>query len=382
MKVLHVCLNGPYTDGLLYQENILTKYQRKMGIEVIIIASSFCWDENGKIKKDMRKFYINNDRVRVYRLTEYFRIHIFNKVGVFQGMLKILYKEIPDVIFLHGCQYLECLKILEYVKKYPSTKLYVDNHCDFSNSARNCISKVILHKGLWRYCAKKLLPYVEKFYGVLPARVEFINQIYQIPLEKIEYLPLGADDELIDKGKENSETIRRKYKIKEKDFFVVTGGKIDTEKKETIFLMEAIKELKKYRVKLLIFGSVEDTLKKTFNKLLETSNITYVGWVKASESYNYFAAADLVVFPGRHSIFWEQVVGQGIPLLCKYWRGTTHVDIGGNCRFLYRSNKEEIKSQLLELIRNEKIYMSMFENAQGLGRKKFSYANIAEKSIK
>ena len=43
-------------------------------------------------------------------------------------------------------------------------------------------------------------------------------------------------------------------------------------------------------------------------------------------------------------MFWEQVAGMGIPMVCKYWEGTTHVDCGGNVKFLYRDSVEEIKS--------------------------------------
>ena len=53
------------------------------------------------------------------------------------------------------------------------------------------------------------------------------------------------------------------------------------------------------------------------------------------QSYNLFSAADLVVFPGRHSVYWEQVVAIGTPMVVKYWDGTTHIDIGGNCMYLY-----------------------------------------------
>ena len=37
----------------------------------------------------------------------------------------------------------------------------------------------------------------------------------------------------------------------------------------------------------------------------------------SKDSYDYFEASDLVVFPGCHSVMWEQVTGQGKPMLVK-----------------------------------------------------------------
>ena len=51
MKVLHICVVGPYTDGWNYQENMLTKFQVKEGYEVSLIASQWAWDNKGKIER-------------------------------------------------------------------------------------------------------------------------------------------------------------------------------------------------------------------------------------------------------------------------------------------------------------------------------------------
>ena len=51
MRILHICVTGPYTDGFNYQENMLTKYQAKAGHEVHLIASQWEWSKGGKIEK-------------------------------------------------------------------------------------------------------------------------------------------------------------------------------------------------------------------------------------------------------------------------------------------------------------------------------------------
>ena len=69
MKILHICVTGPYTDNLNYQENLITKYQAKAGNEVFLIAPQWEWGEDGKVRKTVGDTkYVNADGVSVYRL--------------------------------------------------------------------------------------------------------------------------------------------------------------------------------------------------------------------------------------------------------------------------------------------------------------------------
>ena len=65
--------------------------------------------------------------------------------------------------------------------------------------------------------------------------------------------------------------------------------------------------------------------------------------------------------------------------MCKYWDGTTHVDSGGNVKFLYKDSAEEIVAALEEIIRPE-----IFEKMQAVAinnAKRFSYADIAKRCL-
>ena len=145
--------------------------------------------------------------------------------------------------------------------------------------------------------------------------------------------------------------------------------------------MQAVREINRENVKLLVFGSVEEELKERLYALCDGQKIQYIGWIKGEQSYEYFASADIVVFPGRHSIYWEQVVAQGIPMICKYWEGTTHVDIGGNVEFLMEDSVEIMKEKLLELVDNPNQYEEMKRKANGEGKKAFSYKTIAQRAV-
>ena len=192
---------------------------------------------------------------------------------------------------------------------------------------------------------------------------------------------MGADDEEVEKNNDYDlrAKIRKKFGIGENEFVIVTGGKIDAWKTQTLLLMKAVIELD--RIKLLIFGSVDTSIYSQFSNLCVNNKIIYAGWATSDQSYQYFSIADLVVFPGRHSVYWEQAAGQGKPMLCKYWEGTTHVDLGGNVEFLYKDSVEEIKDRIRELLQNPNKFKKMKEIAEQRGIEVFSYKRIAERSI-
>lgn len=381
-KIVHICLTGPYTDGFTYQENLLTKYHVKLGYEVFFLTSQYQWGKNNNLEKSKIFKYTNKDGVNIVRLSVLYG-NVNTRLKWYLGLYKQLNILQPDIIFIHGCQFLNIFTIVHYLKKHSNIKVYVDNHADFSNSATNWLSKNILHKFLWRICAKAIEPYTIKFYGVLPARVDFLKNIYNLPKEKCELLVMGADDEMVEQANkpETRVQIRKKYNIANDDFLIVTGGKIDNFKKQTLLLMQAIKQINNSNLKLIVFGSVDKGIQSQVLQLADGKKIQYIGWIKGQDSYQYFSAADLVCFPGRHSVFWEQVTGQGIPMLVKDWQGTHHVDVGGNVFFLKQDSVEEIRKNIEKIICNPSIYKKMKNIAQEKGLKSFSYKEIARRSV-
>lgn len=196
---------------------------------------------------------------------------------------------------------------------------------------------------------------------------------------------MGAVNEKVQNAADKNKIsdLRKKYAIKDSDFLIVSGGKIDHAKQQTLLLMEAVKELShKFPVKLIVFGSVSNELKDEVNKLSDGTIVNYIGWIQPDDSYDFFSAADLVVFPGRHSVFWEQVVGIGKPLVVKYWDGTTHVQVNGNAEFLIKDSAEEIKNKISGILDNNKYkYNQMLVAATGKAKQRFSYREIALRSL-
>lgn len=382
MKIVHICLCGPMTDGLSYQENVISKYHRKLGYEVTVIASQWIWDKNGKLQKTEKSNYVNVDGVKIIRIP-ILNGDINNRLKRYPTLYENVEKEEPDILFIHDCQFVDICNLAKYVKKHNSVRTYVDNHVDYSNGAHGWLSKNILHKGLWRYCVKQIEPYVTRFYGVLPARVDFLKELYKVPSEKCELLVMGADDELVGiaQAPGEREATRKKYSINTEDFLVVTGGKINAYRPETLDLMEAIIECKNDSIKLVVFGSVDDSLKEKFDLLCQSNKINFVGWKNVEETYKLMNASDLVVFPGLHSVMWEQAVALGVPCIFRDIEGFHHVDMGGNALFLKDVTKESLKGVIESLFGNPEQYRRMLSVAKEKGMQYFSYKEISKRSI-
>lgn len=384
MKILHCCLANFYIDNYSYQENILSKKHKEMGYDVNIVASTETYVDKIKLGYVNPCSYITETGIPITRLP-YSRLlprFIMKKLRLYRGLPKLLREYQPDIIFIHGCQFMDIRHIVTYARANLNVKIYVDCHADFINSAKNWISKNVLHKIIYRYCAKIIEPYVIKFYGVLPARVDFLKIMYNIPREKLDLLLMGADDEKIDFNNKNKirHRIREELEISENDFVIITGGKIN-EQKNIHLLMKAVNEVNNIKIKLIVFGSVDENIKNIIENLAKSDVIRFIGWVKSDKVYDYFLAADLAVFPGTHSVLWEQAIGTGLPCVFKKWKGMNHVDIGGNCLLLDECNSEEIKKCILNIYNNGKLYYSMKKVSEEKGISKFSYTNIAKVSI-
>lgn len=382
MRICHLCLNGPYNEGWNYQENILPKYHALQGNDVYQIVTPYIW-EGTQLKESTDKEYINEHGVHIYRCYAKKGLIGGTRFNRYPEVYSLLEKINPEILFIHDVQCLDMRTVAKYLKKHPHCIVYADNHSDFSNSARNLVSKNIIHKIIWKRMANIIEPYVKKFYGVLPARVDFLIDVYGLPKDKVELLVMGADDEIVNDAVKLGNIIktRREFNISEKDFLIVTGGKINSSRPETIELMKAVSEINIPNIKLLVFGTVSNELKAEFDKCCSLKNIVYVGWQESRKTYYLMAAADLIVFPGLHSVMWEQSVAVGVPGLFRKISGFEHIDVGGNVQFLKEPSKECLKTTIEQLIQDKQGLKEMKKVALEKGMKMFSYNEISKRSI-
>ena len=387
MKILHCCLAAFYIDNYSYQENILPKFHKNQGHNVRILASTETYNSNVELSYIEPSSYTTLDDISMTRIgyIKWLPKTVARKLRIYKGVKQNLYTFKPDVIFMHDCQFLSILTFSNYAKKNKVT-IYIDSHTDFVNSGKSWISKNILHKIIYKVCAKTIEKYTAKFYGTLPLRNEFLKDVYAIEPSKIELLPFGADDSLFNwnEKQEIRTELRKILNIADDTLVFITGGKIDR-RKNIHLLLKVWNELKDDNklpnTKLILFGRPNEEMKSEVEQLIKGQDIIYIDWLASKEIHKYFFASDLALFPGTHSVLWEEAVGLGLPCVFKKWEGIQHVDLGGNCMFIEEVNDSSIKDVLLKITEDKSTFEEMKEKAESLGPKKFIYSEIARRSI-
>jgi hypothetical protein len=380
MKIVHIAPLAPYNEGWGYQENLLPKYQKKLGHDVTLVITNRENSSDG-IKEIAPCDYVREDGVRVIRLKikKYFSRFLTN----FNSKLEVyeLLKDLaPDFVFFHGLMSSSIYDVVKYKKLVNKNCVIVcDSHLDDNNYPYKSGYKRTILKILNRIRYKKVDKYVSKVYGVTPLRIDFVKEFFSVPKEKADLLIMGADDDRI--NFDSYETIRSKIREENgifDEFLVVTGGKLD-KAKNVLQLMKACIQIK--GVKLLILGSVSEDIKDEFNTLISNNdNLIYVGWVQSDRVYDYYFAGDLIVFPGGHSVLWEQACASKTPCVFNAIKGVQHLNSGGNCAFVDGADVNALKGIIESLVFTEN-YFKMKGVAESSATDKYLYSNIAKKSL-
>ena len=381
MTIVNITPAAPYNDYWGYQDNLLPKYQKKLGHDVTVITTNLMHQDGG-IAEIAPNDYRLNDGERIIRLKyKQYPVSVLTKLFSKLEIYELLKSIRPDFIFYHGLISNTIFDVIRYIKKdNPQCVLVQDNHFDYNIGSHSTGLKKLLGRGYFRFINRLANPYVSRVYGVTPWRKQYAEDYFRIPPEKTDVLIMGADDEKIDFANREQirSDIRNQFGFTEDDFVIVTGGKIDRNKKTTL-LMEACRNTD--HVKLLIFGNVKEDVKQEFDEILsESENITYIGWIDADQVYNYFFASDLVFFPGQHSVLWEQACACKVPCVFEKWEGMEHVNNGGNSDFVSPVTVESLREKILELKYTDK-YAKMKQIAESDKTDIYLYSRIAEKSL-
>ena len=380
MNIVHISPGACYSEGWSYQENLLPKYQAKLGHTVTLIVSDRTL-VGTNVETCACTDSMSADGFRVIRRS--FTRFPGGKLTSLLSRLPVsdLLEELkPDLIFAHGLVSTTIFQVARYKRRHPACVVVQDNHEDYNigYDVRKPLGVRWLVVLMRRWMQRLNAPYVTKVYGVTPWRKQYAQEAYGVDPAKTDVLIMGADDEVIDFAHraEIRERVRARYGIAPEDFLVVTGGKID-QRKNIHLLMRAVEDLP--HVKLLVFGKAADDFEDVYRGSMN-GNVIDIGWIASKDSYDYFFAADLVCFPGQHSVLWEQACAAKTPCLFKEWEGMDHVDNGGNAAFLREVTAESLREELLSLRFTER-YEKMRQAAESEKTDIYLYSRIAEKSL-
>lgn len=374
MKIVHICISAPYIDGWGYQENLLPEYLADNNIDNYIITcnnvfSSYLPQEQiENIKQKGNHYSINGimvNRIPAKKITTTFII----PYGLYNELKSIS----PDVIFHHGVNSTSLLIASIYAKKNKCI-LMADNHADIINISKNSVWNYVYHKMLIRYTIKYLCSNVNRFYGVTHGRCDFLREYYKIPLEKIDFLPIGADTKSSDLI-ESKNSLRRRYHYQEDDLIVISGGKMGIGK-GTDMIIHAVAELNKKgrQIKIILFGKFED--KETETLAIENAEfVSCQGWCNRQKTLELLKLADIACWPIHHTTLIEDTISVSTPLILRKTSTTEHL-IANNGFWLKDNLADILDKFFLRDIHNEKIHSGCSEM-----KRKLSYNSVVYKLL-
>ena len=376
MKILHLMLSNYYIDGYNYQENVLPEINRNDGHDVLIIASTETFSEKKKLTyinpgKSFTSTGIPIIRVAYYK---YFPLWMAKKIRKYEEWLSIVYDFKPDVILWHGLAAWDLRLLKDIRNKFPSIKIYLDSHEDKYNSARNILSKYILHRCIYKNSLRKAIGITDKIFHVSIEAKKFDIENYNVPEEKLEYYPLGAI--LINKHEREirAEKVRRQYNINNNQLLLIHSGKMDRSKK-TLDIINAVKEIEDDRIRLLLVGSIYEDIKDELYLLLDSDNrIRYLGWKSTEELLDLLRACDLYLQPGTQSVTLQNALGAAAPVAIFPYESHRPF-LNGNG--FYVRNKNEIKQAVLTLLTNFSVIDRMRQASFDIAASILDYQKLA-----
>ena len=389
MRIAHLCLAAFYIDSFGYQENILPRVHRRMGHEVEIITSTETYVDQTRLGYVAPASYENEDGIPVHRLpyARWVPRKIQPKIRAYRGLKHRLEAFKPDLIFLHDVQFWDLLVVRKYALAHK-VPIHADSHTDFVNSARGFVSRHLLHGCFYRPLVRFADPAIRRYFPTLPARADFMHEVYGLSRAKMELLPFGFDDTSVaglDRDAVRRD-IRESLGISETDIVLVTGGKLDLRKNIHV-LIERFSALRQAgqlgAVHLVVFGKPNPEVARELAKLDMDGNVHLLGWMNSNTLYRVFWGADAAIFPGTHSVSWEEAIGHGLATVFHRWKGMEHLDLGGNTLFIDDATAQTLDRVLCDLAKDGGAQIHrMAEIAQRKGPGVFSFSQIARKAIR
>lgn len=303
MRVAHICLSCFYIDGFGYQENELVRQHVADGHDVLVIASTETYGLDKRLSYVLPGSYMGSDGAMVVRLAYkgWLPHSVMTKLRMHPGVYSQLDLFKPDVVMFHGLCGWELLSVARYKKNNPGVRFFADSHEDFNNSARGWISRELLHKIYYAKIIQRCLPCIDQILCLSLDCINFVESVYRVPRERLEFYPLGGNVYPDDEYQLRRRRGRDSCGVDEEDVMLLQTGKMGARKK----VLESIRSFKATKgesLRFILAGSFDPQIESQALELISTDpRIKFLGWKNVDELKDLLCAADVYIQPGTQS---------------------------------------------------------------------------------
>lgn len=372
MRILLI-LGAQFTEEMLYKENYFIRANVEKGHKILILSVNKKY-VNGNLVNVPENEYDLNENVHVIRKA--FKSigprKLSDKIKITQNFMQHIRNFSPDIIFFYSFPMYDLLKLKQIKNEFPDTKIYADSSATKENSARGIMSQYILHKWIYRSWVRQSLDNIDCIYYVIPEVREFLEIMYKIPSDKMEFRPLPS------KVLGNNEKVKSRqlfletHDLNKDNIIFVHAGKMDR-KKLTIEILDKFVKARDDRFKLYLAGSFSDDIKDEVEKYLNLdSRICYMGFLSGEELTRVLAAADLYIQPGSVSQIAQTALGCSTPIAVP-----KDYEIFYNNNGFILNSVNDLEEVFRQVSDNPEILKEMSVNAGATAREMLDYKNLA-----
>lgn len=378
MKILHIALASSFTEGMAYQENVLTDLNCEAGHDVTIVTNAAKYvhgevveteEEDRRLENGLRLIRLKYDRV--------INSYVSGKIQKCRRVRDYLNEIQPDSILYHGCNGYELMDVAEYAKEHPEVLFYVDSHAEFYNSAKTAVSKLFYRYIHGRY-VKKALPYVKKVLPVCIEAEQWLEEVYGLPKDVMEIFLLGGLLVSPEEQKASREQLIQQYQLPEDAIIFSHSGKMSRSKK-TRELLRAFRRVDNDKARLLIFGSFPEEDQAEMEKLMaQDDRVLFLGWKVADEQRMILGGTDVYCQPGAVSATSENASCAGCAMLLNDIPDYRDIygDAGTFCR-----TEEDIFRLFDRYARDLDFLQQKKDEAYAVAEDKLDYRKLAERYL-
>ncbi len=390
MKILH--LAPYYQPNMGYQENYLPAAQKRLGHDVVLVASdrypyhpnfkeTMKWSEDARIVGAGR---YEEDGITVIRL----------RTGWEWGAhwwvyLPDLWKEIeafdPDMIHVHCINGMASYQVL-WGNRRRRRNLVVDDHNNYFNKVPYTWKKWVFYRVLKHLVLPVCMKTVQR---VLPMSHEVREYLYTelgVPREHTTLNHLGADPEEFKRDPELGRAVREKYGIPEDAVVIVNSGKI-TSVKDNHILLEAMAKVvqRDPRAFLIMVGNAPADYRAQLQGIIDRhrlgSNVKWIDFLPHDELTAHYSASEIGVWPGDWSCTVIEAAACGVALVQPDLLYTKYSSANGNSLNFERGNIDDLADKLYTLVHDNERRKDMARRSRELIENELNWDNLARQTI-
>lgn len=394
MKIAQVCTYFQPEFG--YDEYYVSKNLVQLGHDVSVVTSDRIYPLKNveKLLAEIGSKYTTRKRdvgvstldgFTVYRLPS--AIELFLDLNLILNVRSTLKKIKPELVHCH--EPILGGSALAARHKDLGFKLVVDQHAyattfEETESFKNKVvhyQYLFLRKRIANYALKR----ADAIVAVTERTKEFMVDLYGIPAEQIEVVPLGVDEKLFKFDAVARARVRKELGVSEKTPLILTAGRLDPAKKLDQ-LIKAFKKLEnRLEARLVIIGTGDEAVEHGLHRLVKTlglsKRVKFIKFVNKSKLAEYYSAAD-VGFWNKASITIIEAMGCKLPVVIPDQTTIRAYVANKNGLLFTEDDVGALSKQLYALASDKKQRLKMGERAVELVERKYSYRMTAKQLLK